>query len=163
MKNMLFLAVAVFGISLTSCSQFIPAKKVDSANTNVNANASAFEMDVLAEINKYRASKKLSPLSMNKAVLDEARKHSADMASKAVAFGHDGFSQRSQRLSQKLSYIRNVGENVAYGQVSAKEVVEDWLTSPGHKKNIEGNFTETGIGIARNSKGVIYYTQIFIR
>jgi len=41
--------------------------------------------------------------------------------------------------------------------------VDGWLNSPGHKKNIEGNFTLTGIGYARDHKGNIYFTQIFSR
>jgi uncharacterized protein YkwD len=47
--------------------------------------------------------------------------------------------------------------------MSAKEVVEGWLNSPGHKRNIEGDFTLTGIGVAKNNKGIIYYTQIFTK
>jgi uncharacterized protein YkwD len=52
---------------------------------------------------------------------------------------------------------------VASGQMTAREVVNGWLKSPGHKKNIEGNFVLTGIGYARSKKGDIYFTQIFSR
>jgi uncharacterized protein YkwD len=56
-----------------------------------------------------------------------------------------------------------VGENVASGQMTAKEAVEGWLQSPGHKRNIEGNFTLTGIGWAKDKRGMIYFTQIFTK
>ncbi len=42
-------------------------------------------------------------------------------------------------------------------------MVEQWLTSPGHKRNIVGNYNITGIGIARDKQGKLYYTQIFLR
>jgi uncharacterized protein YkwD len=42
-----------------------------------------------------------------------------------------------------------IGENIAFGQTSVDEVVETWLESPGHRKNIlSPNFTELGIGLA---------------
>jgi uncharacterized protein YkwD len=47
--------------------------------------------------------------------------------------------------------------------MSAREVVDGWLKSPGHKRNIEGDFTLTGIGIASDKQGNIYFTQIFSR
>lgn len=60
-------------------------------------------------------------------------------------------------------WITASAENVAYGQLSAKEVVKGWLNSPGHKKkNIEDNYTLTGIGVYTDKKGVIFFTQIFV-
>ena len=48
--------------------------------------------------------------------------------------------------------------------MSAKEVVEGWLNSKGHRENIEGNSTYTGIGLAKASDGRIYFTpQIFLQ
>jgi uncharacterized protein YkwD len=160
MKKILFAAYLLLSISFISCAQ---PKQVAGVSTVVNSEASSIENEVLRLVNKYRQSKGLSTLKMNSIVLDEARKHSTNMATGVVAFGHGGFDGRSQRLTQKIPGLRATGENVAYGQVSAKEVMEDWLNSPGHKKNIEGNFTQTGIGIVANRKGVLYYTQIFIR
>jgi uncharacterized protein YkwD len=53
-------------------------------------------------------------------------------------------------------------ENVAYGNITAKEVVDNWLKSPGHRRNIEGKYTITGIGVAKSSDGTIFFTQIFV-
>ena len=38
-----------------------------------------------------------------------------------------------------------------------------WLNSPGHRKNIEGDFTHIGIGVVKNDAGVYYFTQIFLK
>ena len=41
-----------------------------------------------------------------------------------------------------------LGENLAKGQLTAKEVMEDWMNSPGHRANIlHPQFEEIGIGI----------------
>ena len=80
-----------------------------------------------------------------------------------VAFGHDGFDDRIEVIIQVEGKLRASGENVASGHMSATEVVEGWLNSPGHRRNIEGIFSHTGIGLARASDGHIYFTQIFYR
>ena len=85
------------------------------------------------------------------------------MASGKVGFGHSGFNSRAKAIQKSMNSVTSVAENVAEGQMTAREVVDGWLHSPGHKKNIEGNFTLTGIGYASDKKGNIYFTQIFSR
>ena len=41
--------------------------------------------------------------------------------------------------------------------------VEGWIKSPGHHKNMIGDYDLTGIGIAQNSEGTYYFNQIFIK
>ncbi|MCK5017056.1 MAG: CAP domain-containing protein, partial [Candidatus Peribacteraceae bacterium] len=44
-----------------------------------------------------------------------------------------------------------LGENIAKGQMTAEEVVKDWMDSPGHKRNIlEPSFKEMGLGIFKD-------------
>jgi uncharacterized protein YkwD len=47
------------------------------------------------------------------------------------------------------------------GYGSAASVVNAWLGSAGHRANIEGNATRTGVSAVRSSDGVWYYTQVF--
>jgi uncharacterized protein YkwD len=50
-----------------------------------------------------------------------------------------------------------MGENV-----SLPEIFEAWMKSKGHRENImKPEFREIGIGIARDPKGRVYYTQEF--
>jgi uncharacterized protein YkwD len=88
--------------------------------------------------------------------------HSQDMARGKVPFGHEGFKSRAKSIQKALG-SNEVGENVASGPMTAREVVDGWLHSPGHKKNIEGDFKLTGIGYAADKKGNIFFTQIFSR
>ena len=55
------------------------------------------------------------------------------------------------------------GENIAMGQPTAASVMNAWMNSPGHKANILSvNFTEIGVGVAKDASGTIYWTQQFI-
>jgi len=57
-----------------------------------------------------------------------------------------------------------IAENVALGFPNAETVVEGWMNSSGHRRNIlDRDVIETGIGIARSSAGGIYYCQVFGR
>jgi len=120
------------------------------------------ETDILKYVNEDRAAHGLSNLQINDMESSLAEKHSHDMASGKVKFGHDGFKSRAKAIQKALGSTE-IGENVAEGSMTAREVVDGWLHSPGHKKNIEGNFTTTGIGYAPDKKGDIYFTQIFSR
>lgn len=117
---------------------------------------------ILAEINAYRVKRGLLPLKMNHLISGEAKNHSYNMATGIIPFSHDGFNKRAQRLYQQFKQTRAIAENVAYNNRDAETVVKQWLTSAGHRKNIEGNFNLTGIGIARNKNGLVYVTQIFL-
>jgi len=121
------------------------------------------EDDILGYVNDYRSKKGLPALQMNADIAREAQKHSVDMASHKVAFGHDGFEERVKIISYEIGNMNSSAENVAYGNLSPKEVVGIWLKSPGHRKNIEGRYTLTGIGTATDENNTIFFTQIFVR
>lgn len=85
------------------------------------------------------------------------------MASGRVAFSHAGFDERSKKASKVLKGTKgNFAENVAYGSKTAKEVLKGWENSPGHRKNILGNYKYIGVGIAADKNGRLYFTQIFV-
>lgn len=123
----------------------------------------SMEDDILRYVNLHRDSMGLKPLQMNAVESGIAEKHSREMASGKTPFGHQGIDQRIKAIGKQLGPVMAAGENVAYGQTTAREVVNEWLHSPGHRKNIEGDYTLTGIGLANDSKGIPYYTQIFTK
>ncbi|HWK07225.1 MAG TPA: CAP domain-containing protein [Puia sp.] len=133
-----------------------------SAEASFHSSA-GMENEILRLVNRHRRSMGLKPLQMNGVESSVAAQHSRDMASGRAEFGHTGAKSREKAISRQIGPVLSMGENVAYGERSAKEVVNDWLNSPGHRRNIEGNFKLTGIGLARDRQGTIYYTQIFTR
>ena len=158
-KVAIFFIWGLLLLFFSNCGTKPPSK----SSTEKTADFSRLEEDILTKINRHRSSKGLSPLKMNSDITTEAEEHSQQMASGKTSFGHSGFDARIKRISNVLGPARKSAENVALGSNSADEVVGGWLNSPGHKQNIEGDFTLTGIGVARNSKGVLYYTQLFIK
>lgn len=118
------------------------------------------EQSVLSQINAYRLSHHLSALKINPTMSAQAKKHSQDMAIHRMPFGHNGFSKRIKIVASSLDNFRGGAENVAYNY-KPSIVTQKWLESPGHKRNIDGHYNLTGIGIARDKQGKIYYTQLF--
>ncbi len=120
------------------------------------------EESIFSQINQYRASKGLPALERSSKIDTQARIHSENMASAKVAFGHQDFSNRVKAID--IPY-KAAAENVAYNRGYsdlATQAVQGWLKSPGHRTNIEGKYNQTGIGVAVNSKGQVYFTQLFI-
>jgi uncharacterized protein YkwD len=119
--------------------------------------------DILRYVNQHRRSMGLRALQPNSFISSVALGHSRDMLARRVPFGHEGFRARIDRIRKKLGAVHVAAENVASGPMSAREVVDGWLNSPGHRRNIEGDFRLTGIGLAARSDGMIYFTQIFTK
>lgn len=124
----------------------------------------SLSINIVKETNQFRKSKGLPALISRKELDVLAENHSVDMAKKRVEFGHAGFKERSVKAKQTLKGMTgNFAENVAYGPTSAKEVVKGWENSPGHRKNMLGNYKYIGIGISADKNGRLYYTQIFAK
>ena len=153
MKNRLIFAFLAFILlSIQACSQ---------TTEQINGEAQ-LQQSVLDYVNQYRKSKNLAPLQMMPLMTAEALQHSKNIADGKVPFGHDGFEGRADRLMSKIQQSNAIAENVAYGKFTAQEVVNRWIQSSGHRKNIEGKFTLTGVGIVRRKDGYLFFTQIFI-
>lgn len=168
--SLLLLGCIVFCMAgFSSCaSKSVAGKKTTTSATatrpTVPANmAPGLEDDILELINKHRKSKGLPALQLNFTITAEARKHTMAMATNRTEFGHGGFSIRNKIITTKVPGVSAVAENVAYGSNTAKEAVAGWLKSPGHKRNIEGDYRLTGIGVARDQHARLYFTQIFAR
>lgn len=117
--------------------------------------------DVVQQTNQFRKSQGLNALTVRDDLNKIARRHSEDMASGRVAFGHAGFYKRDALAKKDIKELSSFAENVALGPTSAKQVVDLWKNSPEHRQNLLGRFKYIGIGIARDRNGRIYYTQIF--
>lgn len=124
-------------------------------------NNSGIVQEVFNHTNQFRKSKGLPGLVMRSELNDIAQKHSEDMASGRVSFGHSGFEKRNALATQKVKPIRSFAENVAYGALSGKAVVTMWKNSSGHRRNMLGRYKFIGIGVAKDKKGRIFYTQVF--
>lgn len=114
-------------------------------------------------VNEHRSELDMKKLVYSEGIEAIARKHSLDMALQERSFGHDGFSFRCNQVRKLFTRTNRCGEIVAWGHDGPKDVFEGWMSSPGHRKNIENShYTHSGMGFAISEKGHIYWTQIFI-
>ena len=114
-------------------------------------------------VNQYRQQVGLRTLSLKSEISVVARQHSQNMADKVVSFGHEEFQERTDEIKTQIMFKRT-SENVAMNNspIPAQVAVRGWINSEGHKKNMEGDYDLTGVGIARSRNGSWYFTQIFV-
>ncbi|MFI1159142.1 CAP domain-containing protein [Streptomyces sioyaensis] len=125
-----------------------------------SAPASGATAQVVKLVNAERSKAGCSPLTVNAKLTKAAQDHSQDMADhKNMSHtGSDG-SDPGDRITKAGYNWSAYGENVAYGYSSPESVMQGWMTSPGHKRNIlDCSFKEIGVGHAQPGD---YWTQDF--
>ncbi|MCI6736528.1 MAG: CAP domain-containing protein [Intestinibacter sp.] len=136
----------------------------NNSNDTINSDFTKEQLEVLEIVNKERKANGLKPLTLNKELSNVATVKSQDMINKGY-FDHTSPTYGSPFDMMKsfgISY-KAAGENIAKDQKTPSEVMNSWMNSPGHRANIlSPNFTELGVGVAKDSKGTIYWTQMFI-
>src|SRR5262245_10566128 len=117
--------------------------------------------------NKERKEKDLPALKPSPLLFKIAREHSANMAKqKKMDHNLDG-KNPAQRIKEAGYKYYAQGENIAHFDFPGKKLPLDvlmkgWMSSKGHRENILRDlYTEIGIGIARDDKGIYYFTQVF--
>lgn len=153
-----------------------PRTVTDSASAGNHINESLqpvfykaddLESRAFAAINKLRATYGLSPLSPALDLSDVAREHSNDMVERDY-FAHqspEGRDLRHRFARHGITNWRYIAENIAYNRGYEDPVaaaVEGWMNSPGHRRNIlNKGLRESGIGVAIDDSGRVYFTQVF--
>jgi len=124
----------------------------------------AEEKEVLELTNKERAKEKLPPLKPNPVLMKVARAHSQNMA-KQEKLAHELDGKKPHERAADAGYKGGwIGENCARGDAPypPKDVVQGWMESAGHRKNmLDTKYKEIGIGAAKSASGNIYWTQVF--
>lgn len=103
-------------------------------------------------MNSYRKRHGLRPLTLNPKLTAAADDRIRDM------FGRRYFDHVAPDGTEPYVWVRRrgyqyamVGENLATGQDSARQVVDDWMSSTRHRANVLGKFEESGIAFAEGS------------
>ncbi len=129
------------------------------------------EQNLLLQINQWRIQHKLPSLKLNSQAQLLARSYSKDMAKRNFFSHRDPDGRRlDDRLAAARIDFHHAGENLAQIMSSEPklkelvcEVIDGWLMSSGHRKNIEnGIFQETGLGVFAQNQ-TFYITQIFLK
>ncbi|WP_378185453.1 CAP domain-containing protein [Aquimarina sp. W85] len=154
LKSIFILYIAV---AITSCSKDNDDQVDENAEIDTTENST--ESEILRLVNEHRVSIQLPALEVSTLATTLAKEHTIYMIDKK-RISHDNFDKRFDRLKAEEN-ARTAAENVASFQPTAEKVVNAWLDSDGHRQNIEGNFSFTGIAALKDDQGRFYYTQIF--
>jgi len=136
-------------------------QKITIPDTNSLA---SYEQQVFELVNKERSARGLATLKYSNDVAYVARLKSQDMIDKKY-FSHTSPTYGSPfEMMEKFGLrFSAAGENIAYGQKTAAEVMNAWMNSAGHKANILSTaYTTMGVGVAKAANGTLYWTQEFI-
>jgi uncharacterized protein YkwD len=111
--------------------------------------------EMLERVNAARR-KASAPLLRPNPQLDEAaQRHAEDMLTRGY-FAHESPEGTTVReRARAAGYDWGViGENIAEGQFSVADVMETWMRSPPHRRNIlDPDFNELGVGLALGRQG----------
>jgi len=121
------------------------------------------ETDTVLEIvNEERAAKGYAALTIDAALQKAANQRAKELAQNFAHERPDGTSATTvvSEFGVKCSMF---GENIAMGQTSSRQVMDEWLDSPAHRENIlEKQYNKIGIGVYEDADGIKYWVQLFI-
>lgn len=149
-------------LTLVSCSSDSSDDLSNSSDIVTEYNYSEDESKLAQIINEYRASEGLSQLTIINHISYKSEEHNGYMIDNNVV-NHDYFDQRANNIISVLGAIK-VGENIAFNFSTPIAALHAWKNSPGHKANLDGDYTHFGISITVNpTNGKKYYTNIFMK
>jgi uncharacterized protein YkwD len=119
---------------------------------------------LVAAHNRERAKidKTLPTLTVNPLLTAAAAAHAKDQAERGE-MSHEGAdgSHPADRVKRAGYQYLACGENVAYGSWTPDRLMQGWMDSPPHRKNILGDFTEIGAARATAVDGNNYWAVVF--
>ncbi|WP_281633199.1 CAP domain-containing protein [Flavobacterium luteolum] len=163
MRTMLFIAILV---AMNACSADTAEASADTATPTevlvANYTYNDTEIETMRLINEYRVSIGLNALERVNHISFKCEEHNKYMIENNVV-NHNDFVARSSNITSVLG-AKKVGENVAYNYKTPEAALRAWLDSPGHKENIEGDYTHFGLSVTTDpATGKKYYTNIFVK
>lgn len=126
---------------------------------------SAQAVEILNLVNAERSKQGLQSLTLSEKLTSIANTKAKDMADKGY-FSHESPTYGSpfdmlKHFGVSYSYA---GENIAAGQKTAKEVMNSWMNSSGHRANIlNKNYTQLGVGYVQGGQYGTEWVQLFIK
>lgn len=130
--------------ALTDSSLALSSGPVASVDTGTN------DVNFATILNNLRLDRGLSPFSHDRRLDRAAQKHAEDMLSRGY-FSHTTLGSNASVQDRILAEgydPRGWAENIAQGQRSQGEVLQAWVDSPGHNRNLNANLEDFALGAA---------------
>lgn len=107
--------------------------------------------EALARVNAARRESGRAPVVANPRLDDAAQRYAELMLARGF-YAHEsreGGNPKTRVEAAGYGQFTFLGENIAQGLFTPAEVVERWLESPGHRRNVlDARAAETGLGVA---------------
>ncbi|MFO1149834.1 MAG: CAP domain-containing protein [Alsobacter sp.] len=111
-------------------------------------------------VSAFRLSNGLGPVA-DDAALMRAAQQQADAMAAATTMSHTVAGDLSSRLGKAGIRAGAAAENVAVGQRSLAEVMEDWKASSGHRRNmLMTGATRVAVAQRKGADGKIYWAML---
>ena len=126
-----------------------------SASCAMPENVNAMATEIAAGLNASRRANGESTLRFNRDLGRAAMRHACDM------LANDFFDHRGSDGSNSQARVTRVGydacivaENIAWGFPRPEQIIDGWMNSPGHRRNmLHPRIEEFGIGISQGPRG----------
>lgn len=130
-----------------------PTPATPSPTGQAPQGSSEYAQQVLNLVNQERSKAGLGALTMSPELANMALVKAQDMINNNY-FDHNSPTHGSpfDMMNEFGITYNTAGENIAKGQTSASQVMNDWMNSPGHRANIlNGSYTKIGVGYYNNA------------
>ena len=145
----------------------MPATPVTDSPVDPVLPEAAMAREVLTLANQARKSNLQPPLVWSDALAQAAGFRSDDMVTRDY-FSHvdpDGVDPFMLLRRMGIPHQRaaeNIAWNGAPAKSAARQAMEGWLASSGHRANLlEGSHRRTGVGVTQKASGTWIFTQLF--
>lgn len=119
------------------------------------------EAEVVELTNAERAAAGCGAVKVDDRLAAAARGHSEDMAERDFFDHTNPDGEDPWDRARAAGYDWAASENIAWGYRTAEEVVDGWMNSDGHRRNLlDCDVVAIGVGVADSSRGP-YWTQMF--
>jgi uncharacterized protein YkwD len=164
-----------FGRATFGASNAEQAKDTNGKKAETPVKKITMDEEVLQLVNQVRSKKGLQVLELNPLLNKAAFAHAKDMADNDY-FDHNSKAKKKNGRFVKVAtpfermerftenQITAYSENIAAGQRTAEEVVNVWMKSPTHRRNILSKEVKyMGLGVAQNKESTynVYWVQCF--
>ena len=123
------------------------------------------EFEIMNLLNAERTKAGASALTLNPELSKIAFRKTQDMV-KNQYFEHElqPYETSFEMLSTVGINYQSAGENLAFGYTKPSAVMQVWMNSADHRYNIlQPDFNQFGISVMQNSRGVYYWTVVFVK
>jgi uncharacterized protein YkwD len=143
---------------------------VRAAPPPTSAELTAARRAIVQRANAVRAEMKLAALHEVPELTAAAQDYASELA-KRQRLDHNSPLPGRQTMTQRIEAAggrwQRAAENLASTSDSMVDVpqvvIELWLTSAGHRRNLlDPSYTTTGVGIARDTRGLWYVVQLYV-